>query len=349
MKKLLVSALALATLVVGFTVFTGFKALLAASAPRPPRLEIPGPVTVVRPAFQRGVQIDAYINPGQNVMATAVTDISYIKSLHANAVMISFPFFVASRQSSRAFTTSRTPTPAQLAIIITRAEHAGLYVAIRPLLDERSLAESRVHWVPPNLATWFASYKSLLKPYAQVAQLQHVGEFVVGAEFSRFNNSPGWNALDRSLRTWYHGTLAYANNGKVNLTQASGGRVALKTVDIYPPLAPPFSAKWVRFDRTLPLGTVASEVGIAAVPGAWHKPWVHNWPATRLDLQLQARWFSAACHAAIVTHMHGIYFWTLPFSATLHGPTLTRQIDWAHSPGATAISGCYAAEARASR
>lgn len=349
MKKLLVSALALVSLVAAGMAITRLKEPRAAAAPRSPRLEVPGPVTVPRPAFQRGVQLDTYINPGQDVTAVAATDIAYIKSLHANAVMISFPYFVAGRRSSTVFTTSRTPTPAQLAIIITRAEHTGLYVAIRPLLDEKALGESRVHWAPPNLGTWFASYKSFLKPYAQMAQRDHVGEFVVGAEFSRFNNSPDWNALDRSLRTWYRGTLAYANNAKVNLTNASGGRVALKTTDIYPSLAPPFPAKWVRFDRTLPPGTVASEVGIAAVPGAWRKPWVHDWPATHLDPQLQARWFSAACHAAIVTHMHGIYFWTLPFSATLHGPTLTRQIDWAHAPGATAISGCYAAEARATR
>jgi hypothetical protein len=348
MKKLLVGALALITLVAGCTGIARLKALRPAAVPQSPQLEIPEPVTVHRPAFQRGIQIDAYTYSGQDVLAAAVTDVSYIKSLHANAVMISFPYFVTGRQSTTAFATSQTPTPAELAIIIDRAEQAGLYVAIRPLLDETSLSESRVHWAPPDLAAWLASYRLFLKPYAQMAQRQRVGEFVVGAEFSKFQNSWRWNALDRSLRTWYHGTLAYANNARVNLTQASGGRVALKTVDIYPKLPPPFLASWIRYDRGLPRGTVASEVGIAAIAGAWHKPWVHDWPATQLDLQEQVHWFSAACHAAIATHLHGIYFWSLPLSTSLLGPSLTRQIDWAHSPGAAAISGCYAAQARAS-
>lgn len=349
MNRLLVGAVALVTLIAGCATIARLKALQPAAVPSSPRLEIPGPVTVRQPAFQRGIQLDAYTYPGQDVMAAAVTDVSYIKSLHANAVMISFPFFVASRQSSTVFATSQTPTPAQLAIIIERAEQAGLYVAIRPLLDETSLGESRVHWVPPDLAAWFASYRLFLQPYAQMAQRERVGEFVVGAEFSGFGNSSRWNALDRSLGTWYHGTLAYASNGKVNLTRASGGRVALKTADIYPKLPPPFPADWTRFDRGLPRGIVASEVGIAAIAGAWRKPWMHHWHATHLDRQEQVRWFSAACHAAIATHLHGIYFWSLPFSTTLLGPSLTRQLDWAHSPGAAAISACYAAQARARR
>jgi len=347
MKRLLL-ALALVGLVVGCTGIARIDALQPPRMPPAARLVIPGPVTIHRPAFERGIQIVAYTYPGQDVSAAAATDISYIKSLHANAVTISFPFFVSGRQSSSVFATSQTPAPDQLAIVIEQAERAGLYVAIRPLLDEKSLGESRVHWEPPDQARWFASYQRFLEPYAKMAQRERVGRLVVGAEFTRFDHSPRWDTLDRALRRWYRGALAYSNNGKVNLSPVSGGRRARKMVDSYPALPPPFLAGWTRYDRGLPPGTVAAEVGIAAVAGAWHKPWINFWPAaTQLDLQEQVRWFTAACQAAIATHMHGIYFWALPLSTSLTGPTLARPSDWAHAPGAAAISSCYASRLKA--
>ena len=91
-----------------------------------------------------------------------------------------------------------------------------------------------------------------------------------------------------------------------------------------------------------------TEVGIAAVARAWTKPWVHSWPTTRIDPSVQARWFTAACAAAAADHLRGIYFWALPFTTQLQGPTPVHQAAWANSAGATAIARCFAALARAS-
>ena len=110
---------------------------------------------------------------------------AYIKSLQANSVSISFPFFMAGPSSSAVYAKNTTPSPAQLAVLVNNAEAAGLYVSIRPLLDESTLGRSRVHWSPDDPAAWFVSYQRFLLPYAAMAQREKVPEFIVGTELSK--------------------------------------------------------------------------------------------------------------------------------------------------------------------
>ena len=88
--------------------------------------------------------------------------------------------------SSTVFATNSTPTPSQLAVLVRDTKQAGLYVSIRPLLDETALGISRVYWSPANPDASFASYRHFLIPYATMAQREHVQQFIVGAEFSMF-------------------------------------------------------------------------------------------------------------------------------------------------------------------
>ncbi len=345
MKKFVAGALFLLVLVVSCDAAARLKVLHAASLPASPTaVPLIGPMA--RPAFQRGVDVDAYTYRGQNFPATAADVVAYARKLGANSISISFPYYMNGPSSLRVFGTSRTPSPAELASLVRAAEAAGLYVSLRPLLDEGSLGKSRVTWRPVSLAGWFRNYWLFLKPYVRMAQANNVPEFIVGAEFSEFGRSPLWNRLDRQISGIFHGTLEYSNNDTTNLSRTSGGLAALKGVDLYHPIAPPFLAGWEAFDRRLPRGVVATEVGIAAVNGAWAKPWVHRWPATSLNPIVQARWFAAACKAAVVTGLRGIYFWSLPFGTHFPGPTLDYQGAWGNSAGASAIARCFRGLAR---
>jgi hypothetical protein len=174
-----------------------------------------------------------------------------------------------------------------------------------------------------------------------MAQTNRVGEFIVGAEFARFGNSRRWNGLDRAVAKIFHGRLAYSNNDTTGLSRASGGRVAVKTIDAYHPIHPPFLRGWESFDRRLPARAVLTEVGISALDGAWRQPWVHRARGMRVDPNVQVRWFTAACRAAIATGLRGIYFWALPLSTRFPGPTSSTPGAWAHSPGAAAIARCF--------
>lgn len=336
--KMCLRAAALAVLIAGCTAASHMKALQPAAPAKSPPLQVP----VVRPAVQLGVDIDAYTYPGQDVAKAAQQDIAYIASLHANAVLISFPFFMDGPDSVNVHATAATPTPAQLAVIVRYAAEAGLYVAIRPLLDEASLGAVRTRWLPADEHAWFARYRAFLLPYAAMAEADHVQEFIVGAEFSRFAHSRYWDPLDAALRRAYAGTLAFANNWGGTFLAGAGGSVA-ETVDAYHPLSAPLLAAWEAFDRALPAGTVETEVGIAAVSGGYRAPFRSSWPARVLDPAMQATWFSAACHAALATHLGGIYFWAIGLG-NLGGPTLADQGAWAHSVGAAAIAQCFAQE-----
>jgi hypothetical protein len=351
MRRLLLGAGALTLLLAGCTGASHVKNLQPPSAPASPSVTVPAsaalpqlPLGQVPAKMQLGVDIDLYTYPGQDFAAAAATDIAYVVGLHANSVSVSFPFFMSGSRANSVHTTAATPTPSQLAVLIHDAEQAGLYVSIRPLLDETSLGQPRGHWIPADPAAWFASYQQFLAPYAAMAQAQHAQVFIVGTEFSQFATSQRWNSLDRALRRGYHGTLACSDNWDSAPYAGNCGADVSETVDAYHPQSGDLLTGWEAFDRALPHGTVEAEVGIAAVSGAGQTPWQSHWDVRSLDQSVQARWFTAACQAAASTHLGGIYFWPLNYSQTIgSGPTPAYQGWWAGGQGAHAIATCFAA------
>jgi Glycoside Hydrolase Family 113 len=294
--------------------------------------------------FQRGIGLDVYTWPGEDFAAAATDTIRYVVSLRANAISVSFPFFMDGTRSGSVHATDRTPTPAQLAALISAARQAGLRVSLRPLLDEASLGRARVRWRPSDEAAWFRSYERFLKPYAQLAQRDGVSELIVGTELGGFGTSPRWNGLNRFVRRWYSGTLACSDNWDAVVVHGCGS-AAVQAVDAYPPSrsAARFTATWLSFDRALPKGTVETEVSIAAATRAWRKPWELSWPVSRVDPSVQAHWFADACRAAVTTHLGGIYFWGATVGTRVpDGPTLASQTTWAGGPAARALSSCFA-------
>src|SRR5258707_6131680 len=184
MKKILLGALAVIVVVTGCTAAAHLKALQPRAIPAAPPLNIPETVAIRQPAFQRGIDVDAYTYPRHDLSAAAAALVAYARSLNANSRSISFPFVMSDRYSSRVFASSRTPTPTELALFITDAERAGLYVSLRPLLSEANIGNSRVIWKPANQAACFASYRRFLTPYARMPEADKAGEFIFSAEFA---------------------------------------------------------------------------------------------------------------------------------------------------------------------
>ncbi len=338
-------------LVAGCTAAAHLTALQ--SRPLPPSRPVHVPPSLASeyriPAVQLGVDIDVYTYRGQNVAAGAEAAIRYVRKLHANAVSITFPFFMDGPRASSVSTRASTPTPRQMVAIARVAEAHGLYVAFRPLLDETSIDHQfRGNIAPRNLRRWFASYRRFLLPYAKAAQRARVQEFVVGTELSSLYTSHMWYPLDAAVRRDYYGTLAFDSNwyGVSSLTGA-GGKGLAEGVDAYPAIPSHIAQGWEAYDRRLPRGTVEMEVGIAAVRGAEAAPYKHNWPGRSIDGEVQAQWFTAACHAAARAHLGGIYFWSVGLGPTFPGPTPTYPLNWGGgSPGGRAIASCFASLAR---
>ena len=351
-RKLLTGVLVLGLAIGGCSAASHIGAL------QPPKIKytksappVPQAKTVRRPRFQLGAGIDLYGYKDEDYANAAVAEMSYIQSLHANAVTISFPFFMHGALANRVYAKNpKTPTPADLAAVVKAAETVHLYVGLRPLLANYGLGVPRNTWRPAHIRAWFASYRQFLMPYARMAQRDKVPTLYVGTEFQDFGTSPLWNRLDRALHRVYKGTLAYANNGHL-LHPGTGGRLAKVSADSYPDMpqmgpnasVASLTRAWAAWDRIMPRGTVLSEVGIAGVSGAYAKPWQGSWPNPRMDPQVQVRWFTAACHAAEATHMGGIDFWAIAFSAS----QLTQPLDsghqsaWEAAPGKRAVAACF--------
>jgi hypothetical protein len=333
-----------AVVVAGCGAASHIEALQPPSVPAA-KLQLPVVTVASRTSFQRGIDIDWYNYKGLQVTPDADATRNYLLGLHADAVSISFPFFVHGKRSSTVHTTVSTPTPAELGTVVTVFRQAGFYVSLRPLLDQASLGRFREGWWPVNETAWFQSYEKFLKPYATMARRDKVNEFIVGTELTGFDLSPRWDKLDRLMHSWYHGTLACADNWTQMSSVACGG--VTQTVDAYHPTSAHFLAGWDSFDRTLKRGTVETEVGIAAAKGANVAPYETSWPVRKTDPRLQAKWFTAACQAAYSTHLGGIYFWSVGLGTTQpYGPTLASQTTWTGGPGARAIARCYERIAR---
>ncbi|HEY2638345.1 MAG TPA: hypothetical protein VGI66_00475 [Streptosporangiaceae bacterium] len=302
---------------------------------------------------QRGIDVDwydGYLGPGNSIASESPGYVSYIKGLGANWLSITFPLFEASRTISKVVRRSPTPSPADMSILIKDAHAAGLSVDIRPLLDSSGLGRSRVHWTPPDLAAWFASYRQVLMPYAQMAQRYHVNVFTVGVEFDYFASSSLWNGLDAAIRKVYKGRLAFANNwDQLPGGHSYGGSGVRQDVDAYPSIKVPDSATvatltrhWGTWDSQLRAGSVLGEVGIPAQLGMYPHPywWKSREPLARF---IQVRWFAAACNAVVADHLGGIFFWSLPFGSSLTVPSnLADPGAFTATAGATEIARCFA-------
>jgi hypothetical protein len=337
--KSLIGAAGLGLLMAGCAAASHLTALQP-SMPSPPSV-----ATRARHAMQLGIDVDAYTYKGQNIPAAATAVVNYALRLHANAISITFPFFMNGPHSSTVSKRAATPTPREIVAITRTAEAQGLYVAYRPLLDEASIDHGfrgNLHLSHP--AEWFASYRRFLLPYAKAAKSSGAQEFVVGTELSSLYKSHRWYPLEAAVRRVFHGTLAFDSNWYgVSSLQGAGGKGLTEGVDAYPAIPTHIAEGWKLYDHRLPRGTVEMEVGIAAVRGAFAAPYKHNWPGKPIDGKVQAQWFAAACHAADAQHLGGIYFWSVSLGTSFPGPSPGSPLSWGGgSPGGKAISACFA-------
>jgi len=350
-RRLLAGAIVAALAVGGCSAASHLHAL------QPPKVKAraapfaPHVVDIRRPSLELGAGVDLYGYKNEDYGTAAAAEGAYLSRLNANAVMISFPFFMRGARARGVYAKQyKTPTPADLQIVVQTLETSGMYVSLRPLLANYGLGVPRNTWRPAHIRAWFASYQKFLLPYARMAQRNKVPRLYVGTEFQDFGTSPLWNRLDRAVRRVYKGTLAYANNGHL-LHPGTGGRMARVSADSYPDMpqmGPHASVRkltraWEAWDRVMPHGTVLSEIGIAGVRGAYAKPWMIKWPNAKIDGTVQARWFTAACDAGAATHMGGIYFWAVGFGAVQLGTPLSleHQSAWEDGPGFKAASACF--------
>jgi hypothetical protein len=296
-----------------------------------------------------------------DVTAWGTRDLAYIAdTLKLKAVAIDWnynvPWYGASVVESSA---TRTPTIADLTELTKIAKSDGLRVQYRALFTTNNSDKRSSSIVPRHLGAWLGSLLSAERPALRLAQREHVSEFVVGTEMASVDQSPLWRHFFQRARRYYRGTLSYASWGGRATTGGffDKGGVRLPTYQLgataYPPINLPRTATvaqlttaWEQFltantPSSVLRRTTIDEMGIPAVAGAYHDPWVWTGLTGRpLDPAIQANWYQAVCAAVTAEHMSGLYFWSMPLNNDPANP-FPSLVGWEGLPASiAAIQAC---------
>jgi hypothetical protein len=297
------------------------------------------------------------------VQAKARRIIAYAIGLGANSISLTFPFYTYGITSDSVYASpDSTPTPAHLALFLAAAAAARVRVTLRPVLNENILvAQDPNAWRgtirPASTAAWFASYENFLLPYAAAAQASHAATFVISTELESLEGDARWPGLVRAIRSVYHGQLIYDENYDEFALHTANPPVPDIGVDAYPRFALPDTASvgelssawedWLSSGHPLRVrkAIVLSEVGIAAVSGAYADPaaWLGTVNAPIVP-EVQRNWFQAACRAVATERIGGIYWWEISFDANPADPAPfeSDRLTFLGRPAQKVVRDCFA-------
>jgi len=300
---------------------------------------------------------------------------TYVSSLGANAVSISFPYYEVGQTPSNGAQTSNgvtsgpgTPSVQLLASVVRLAESYGLRVQLRPTLSQEGDAPLQWHGTiaPTNPAAWINSYLTWLTPYLVMARENGVESFGIASELnSMLGYTQYWNSFVHRARTLFGNNLLYSQSRYVSTTSVHYESIpgVLAGYDAYQPVKPPngttvTSANAVSvftsgIEANLrPAGFAAplrqtriEELGLSAVVGAWTFPPAVIWPSGVYARWVQASWFTANCNAFQALHMAGIYFWQVDYGAfnPAYNANTNNDINaWQGTQTESAVKSCFA-------
>lgn len=258
----------------------------------------------------------------------------------ANWISLIVPQYQDNISSTLIYSTTATPTDADLIRVITQAHNLDLKVMLKPHVD---LASDPTHWrgqigqsfTETEWIAWFTSYQGFINHYAQLAQTYGVDQFSVGTELSASQSrATNWRAVITGVRSYYSGPLTYAANhgDETNITWWDA--VDYIGVDAYYPLTSKsdptvaeLKAAWQPHVSTL--NTLAStwnksiiftEIGYRSQDGTNQHPW--NWQiGGTVDLQEQADTYQAVFESVFnQPWFAGMYWWAWETDPFQGGP-----------------------------
>jgi hypothetical protein len=321
------------------------------------------PSTINQPTTKPVVGMNLYVNENYSladVTAWGERDLAYIAdTLKLKAVAIDWnynvPYYGANVVES---SPTRTPTIADLRVLTTLAHAFGLRVEYRALFTINNSSSRSSSIQPKNLGAWLDSLLATERPALELARRAHVSEFVVGTEMASVDQSPLWARFFKRAGRIYRGALSYASwggrgvyggffdKGAVRLPTATLGATAYPPIYLTPKASVIALTKaWEAFlTKNTPSSvlrrTSIDEMGIPAVSGSYHDPWVWTGLTGPANPAIQANWYEAACRAATAEHLRGLYFWSMPLNSDPANP-YPSLVGWEGRPASiAAITSC---------
>ena len=242
--------------------------------------------------------------------------------------------------STTIYTTTATPTDADLIHAITYAHSLGMKVMLKPHVD---LANDPSHWRGEigqgfgslQWTSWFNSYIAFINHYAQLAQANNVEQFCIGTELSTTEpRATSWRAVSTSVRNIYSGPITYAANWGSESSLTWWDALDFIGVDAYYPLTGkndptvaeldtgwlPYVTTLTNLATTLNKPIIFTEIGYRSQDGANKHPWDWQVGGT-LDFQEQADAYQAAFESVFnQPWFAGFYWWSWDTDPFQGGP-----------------------------
>ncbi|MDQ6711256.1 MAG: hypothetical protein M3Z11_11975 [Candidatus Dormibacteraeota bacterium] len=280
------------------------------------------PLTV--PPFQGGVIVYADGND-PSLLSDAGRLLDHLVTIKVKIVALAFPLYQTSWTSTDVHADpTKTPSTDFLNGFIEAAHKRSLAVLLRPLIDDTPLKQSG-HWrgqlQPGNPGAWFASYKTAIVGYANLAKTEGAEVLDIGTELNSLQtNTAAWQDVISAIRSVYTGQLTYSSNWDVPYP-AFGGALDFASIDAFYPLSAPNNAsvgqlvtawsKWTGQLRDLKSATgkpvVLTELGTTSEPNSYQTP--YNWThGGQVSLEAQRAYYAASCQA-LKSVVSGMYWW----------------------------------------
>jgi len=216
----------------------------------------------------------------------------------------------------------KTHSDESLVKMITEAQRLGMNVMLKPHVDlEGGNWRGNIGGFlkEEDYAKWFASYRSFINHYAELAEQNNVGQLCLGTEFVGLTNRENdWREVIRGVREKFKGKLVYSENhdniennkwfGELDYIGISGYFPLTKkldpTVEELKEAWNPHIEKIERVQRKFGKEVIFTEIGYRSVDGTNIHPWA------KVDCIEQADCYKAFFESVWKNSwMHGAYFW----------------------------------------
>ncbi len=165
-------------------------------------------------------------------------DLGEIHAMGANTVAVTV-FWQSDPSGNNLTPGSSTPSDATLGVTLDRIRAAGMDPVLDPMFLCTTCSENwRGAIQPSNRDAFFASYRSFIDEYADVAQQHGVVLYFIGSEMtSTQGDTADWRQVANEARTHYKGRLAYEANFDVMGQVGFWDAVDVAGVSAYCPLS----------------------------------------------------------------------------------------------------------------
>jgi hypothetical protein len=283
-----------------------------------------------QPSVQKGISYVTY-GSGEYLRPDADLALEAAASTGANWIAVSVIGYQDTISSTAIFTTTATAADADLIHVIAEAHDLGLRVMLKPHIG---ILDGPNHWAgqigqgfttEAEWSTWFASYRSFVEHYADLAKAHGADQLAVGCELASTTHRAGdWRTVIAGVRARYDGPITYAANHSGEETSITWwDAVDYIGVDAFYPLADSddptvdeLKAAWVPHLSTLTdlyatweKPVLFTEIGYRSLDGAAQYPW--DWQRQgSVDFQEQADAYQAAFESVWdQPWFAGMYWW----------------------------------------